>query len=58
MRAYIAVTGTIFLLIVGAHLWRATVETGLARDPVYIALTVTAALLAGWALRLLLSHRR
>jgi hypothetical protein len=58
MRAYIAVTGTIFLLIVGAHLWRATVETALARDPVYIALTVTAALLAGWALRLLLSHRR
>lgn len=53
MRAYLAVTGTLFALITLAHLWRMAAETALMRDPWYLLLTVLAAVLGGWAFRLL-----
>jgi hypothetical protein len=54
MKAYVVTTGSIFGLIVLAHVWR-VIEEGahLASDPVYIALTVAAAALALWAYRVL-----
>jgi hypothetical protein len=53
MRAYVATTGLLFALIVLAHLWRMTVETHLAREPWYVALTVAVAVLAAWSALLL-----
>jgi hypothetical protein len=43
MKAYLITTGTVFGLIVLAHLWRVFEEGAhLARDPVFILLTVAA----------------
>jgi hypothetical protein len=54
MKAYVVTTGSIFGLIVLAHVWRVIAEGAhLASDPVYIALTVAAAALALWAYRVL-----
>jgi hypothetical protein len=53
VKAYAITTGTIFGLIVAAHLWRAVAEgAALARNPVFIFLTVAPAALALWAWRL------
>jgi len=44
MKAYVMTSGTIFGLIVLAHIWRVTAEgPELARDPVYITTTLAAA---------------
>lgn len=53
MKAYVVTTGTVFGLLVVAHLWR-IVEEGarLARDPWFASVTVAAAALCLWALRL------
>jgi len=54
VKPYVITTGTVFGLIVVAHIWRAVVEgPSIAKDPVYIILTVVAAGLALWAWRLL-----
>jgi hypothetical protein len=54
MKAYVVTTGTVFGLITLAHIWRAFAEgPHLARDPVFILLTVAAAGLCFWAWRLL-----
>ena len=54
MKAYVLSTGTLFGLIVAAHLWRALVaEPALSHDPFYIAITLVAAVLTAWAWRLL-----
>jgi hypothetical protein len=54
MRAYLWTTGTIFGLIVVAHVARVITESHeLARDPFYVLLTVLAAGLCVWAVRLL-----
>ena len=54
MRAYVITTGAIFGLLVVAHVWRVFAESpALARDPWYILITLFAALLSVWALRLL-----
>lgn len=54
MRAYVLTTGALFGLIFVAHIWRVIVEgAALAKDPIYIVLTITAAALCLWALRLL-----
>ena len=59
MKAYVITTGTIFGLIVVAHIWRIVVEgAALARDPVFIALTVAAAALTIWSCRLLVISYR
>lgn len=52
MKAYIIVTGIIFALITVAHIWRATVETRLASDPLFIVLTLACIALSIWATRL------
>jgi len=52
MKSYVAVTGTMFALIVAAHVWRAWVEgPGLLRQPVFVMLTALSAGVALWAWR-------
>ncbi len=54
MRAYLAVTGTVFGLIAAAHVWRLFAERGrFESDPFFHLLTVLAAALCGWAVVLL-----
>lgn len=54
MKAYVLTTGVLFGLIFVAHIWRVIVEgPNLAKDPFYIVLTIAAAALSLWALRLL-----
>jgi hypothetical protein len=54
MKAYLIITGTVFGLIVLAHIWRVIVEgLHLAQDPVFILLTVAAIALSLWAWLLL-----
>ena len=54
MKAYVITTGAVFGLLVVAHIWR-VIEEGpaLAKDPSYIVITIAAAALCLWALRLL-----
>ena len=55
MKAYLITTGTVFALIIACHIWRISAEgLQLARDPVFILLTLVFAglcLWAGWLLR-------
>lgn len=54
MKAYVITTGTVFGLIVVAHIWRAVAEgPDIANNPAYIILTVAAATLSLWAWRVL-----
>ncbi len=54
MKAYLATTGSIFLLLVLAHIWRMIWENReLATDPFFALLTLLAAALAVWAAWLL-----
>jgi hypothetical protein len=53
MRAYLAVTATVFGLLTAVHIWRAIVEPWLPRDPWFILVTAISALLCVWACRLL-----
>lgn len=59
MRAYLMTTGTVFGLITLAHVWRVCVEgPRLAKEPVFILLTIAAAALCFWAWRLLARSSR
>lgn len=49
MKAYISITGIIFVLITIAHVARMFVEPNYLTDPAYLALTLLTAGLAGWA---------
>lgn len=54
MKAYVMTTGAVFGLIVVAHIWRVIEEgSALAKDPLYIVLTIAAAALCLWAWRVL-----
>lgn len=54
MKAYVLTTGTLFGLLVVVHLWRAIEEgPGMAKDPWFILMTVTGAVLSLWAWRVL-----
>jgi hypothetical protein len=53
MKAYLATTAALFVLLTVLHIVRATQETNLARDPWFLLVTVLAAALAVWALSLL-----
>jgi hypothetical protein len=57
VRTYILITGIIFGLIVVAHVWRAAVEAP-HFDAEFVVLTMIAAALCGWAVRLLLRRPR
>ena len=53
VRAYLVVTGVLFVLLTVAHLWRMAAESAaLARDPFFLLITVASASLAVWAWRL------
>lgn len=51
MKAYILVSGSVFSLVLVAHIWRMSEENGLVRDPAYLGLTLAAAALSLWAWR-------
>ncbi len=52
MKAYVATTGAVFGLLALVHLWR-IIEEGhhLATDPWFALVTIVAAALCVWALR-------
>ena len=54
MKAYVVTTGSVFGVLVLAHVWRA-VEEGphVATDPWFVLFTVVAAALSIWAWRVL-----
>jgi hypothetical protein len=52
MKAYVMTTGSVFGLLVLAHVWRVVEEVHLARDPAFIFTTAIAAALCVWAWRL------
>lgn len=47
------VTGAVFGLVTGVHLWRMYEEPHMAKEPWFIALTALTAVLTLWAVRLL-----
>lgn len=54
MKAYVMTTGSVFGLIVGAHVLRAAAEgPRVATDPFFILTTAIAAALGVWAWRVL-----
>ena len=54
MKAYVMTTGAVFGLLTLAHIWR-VIEEGphLAKQPWWVVITVAAAVLCLWAIRLL-----
>jgi len=59
MKAYVMTTGAVFGLIAVAHILRIIVEgLHLAREPLYILLTLAAGGLCSWAGLLLWRSRR
>ena len=52
MRVFLVTIGTVFALIVVAHIARIAAEPGMAREPWFWLLTIVAAALSGWAWRL------
>jgi len=58
MRAYIGTTGAVFGLLAIVHVWRVAEEgMHLARDPLFLLITVVAATLCAWSVHLLRSSR-
>lgn len=58
MRAYLITTSTVFGLITMAHVWRVAAESqALIREPWFVLMTLAAAALCVWALRLLRTSR-
>ena len=54
MKAYVLTTGSVFALLTLAHLLRIIVEwPHLAKDPIFLLITVAAGGLCVWAWRLL-----
>ncbi|MFN8177793.1 MAG: hypothetical protein U0167_07695 [bacterium] len=59
MKAYVMTTGAVFGLLTVVHLGRVVEEgRGLAAQPWFVLITVTAAALCVWACRLLWPVRR
>lgn len=59
MKAYVITTGTVFGLLVVAHILRIITEAPqLATDPWYILITLAAAVFCYWAWRVLRSMPR
>jgi hypothetical protein len=58
MKAFLVTAGTVFGLVVIAHVARVMAEPAMARDPWFWALTVLAAGLSAWAWRLVWTSRR
>ncbi|HEY2964024.1 MAG TPA: hypothetical protein VGJ37_16510 [Pyrinomonadaceae bacterium] len=49
MRAYIITTGVIFALITIAHIARLASESHVLKEPIFLVLTVLAAVLTVWS---------
>ena len=50
MKAYLIITGIVFGLVTAAHIWRAIAEgPALAKNPLFVLLTLLAAALSFWA---------
>ncbi|HVQ24602.1 MAG TPA: hypothetical protein VMV01_05480 [Planctomycetota bacterium] len=49
MKAYLLITGTIFVLVTLAHVWRLFEEPNMANEPWYLVLTAVTAALGLWA---------
>lgn len=59
MKCYVITTGTVFALMVAAHIWRAFVEgPGLFKQPFFVILTAAAAGMSLWAWRVYRSLQR
>lgn len=58
MKAYVITTGAVFGLITLAHVARVVAEPKMAKEPFFILLTLLAAGLCVWALRVLLRMPR
>jgi len=58
MKAFLVVVGTVFALIVIAHIARIAVEPHMAREPWFWLMTLIAAALSAWAWWLFLSAGR
>jgi hypothetical protein len=58
MSAFLLTVGTVFALIVIAHIARVAVEPRMAGEPWFWLLTVIAAALSGWAFYLFGTSRR
>ena len=52
MKAFLITAGTVFGLIVVAHIARITVEPEMAREPWFWLITIVSAGLSAWAWRL------
>ena len=53
MKAYLAVTTTLFGLLAAVHIWRVVAErSSLATEPAFVALTLASAALCVWGVRL------
>jgi hypothetical protein len=58
MKAYVAITGALFLLLTLVHLWRVYEEgTNLVKQPFFAIATVVSAALCVWAWRLVRERR-
>ena len=53
MKAYVAVTGVLFGLLVLVHVWRAIDEHHIPTDPIYLSITILCLLFCFWAFSLL-----
>jgi len=53
MKPFLITVGTVFALIVAAHILRIFAEPNMAREPWFWAITIVAAALSAWAWRLL-----
>jgi hypothetical protein len=51
MKAFLITAGTVFALITVVHIVRVFGERALARDPIFILLTLVPAALSAWAWR-------
>ena len=58
MKAFVAVNGVLYALLIGAHFWQIAQKPQLASDPWFMLFTVLAMALCGWAFGLLWSSRR
>lgn len=59
MRPYVVITGLLFALLFAVHMARLVQEgVHVMSDPFFSLSTLLAALLAAWAVRLLLASRR
>jgi hypothetical protein len=58
MKAFLIVAGSVFALVVLAHIARIAVEPRMARDPWFWLITIVAAALSAWAWRLVWRMRR